>query len=424
MAEHNGNGRSPGADPSPRLLNLVAVVIRRWRTVAGTTIAVLLGTALVLVLKPDTYTAQTLLVPSTSRNSTASPLMGAQNPFAFMISSNSGQELIGVIARSRRLADAMVKHLGATDEQDEEMEASIRTALARDMELITNPDGSIVVRVSAEDPRLAARVANALPELINNITARLTAQSARRRYQFLEEQLAQARARLEQSDQRLVAFQKGANAPELEEQGRRAIDAAAELQRGIVEQELQVTQLRRSLTPDHPELRAAVSQLEARREQLRRLTTGGRTGGQLFPSLRESPELKSAATRILREYNRDEQVYLSLTAALADAQIEADRSLPIITVLDPALVPRFPSGASAVIVLGIAALFGILFGLVAAFVSEYSQRARHDPGNEPFFTALDQFRMDVSRLAPYRGKHGGERPSRMSAEVPSSRSKD
>lgn len=407
MVEQNGQGRPPASGEGTRLLNLVGIAFRRWRTVAGVTVAALLGALVMIGFQREAYVAHTILIPSTPKaGGSQSP--GAQFAFGLVAASNSGQELIGVIARSRRLADAMVERLAARGLGGPKIEREIREALGR-VDLGMHADGSIYIGVASEDPRLPARIANEYPGLINGILGRISAQSARRRQEFLEEQLVHARARLERSEEQLIAFQKGQNAPELKDQAQRALDAAAAQQTAIIEQELRVAQLRRTATPDNPELRAAVAELNARREQLRRLTAGGRGAGQLFPSLRAAPALKTASARLMRDFTRNEQIYLSLTAALADAQIEADRVLPVVSVLDPAIKPTAPVRRSIMSVLGIAVVLGFLLGLVAVYVSEYTKSARRDPENEPFFDALDEFRTDVSRFVPFRRKDGNGR---------------
>lgn len=403
MVEDDRQGRTP-APEGTRLLNLAGVAVRRWRTVAAVCVGALLGAVAMIALRQDTYAARTLLVPSTPR---AAPTMGgqlagAQLAFGLLGGSTSGQELIGVVARSRRLSDAMVERVTPPGEDAPEVEREIRKALDK-VDLKMNPDGSILIEVTTRDRRLPARIANEYPGLINGIMAAMAAQSARRRQEFLETQLVSARARLERSEQALVAFQRGANAPEIEDPARRTLDAAAVQQTAIAEQELRVAQLRRTATPDNPELRAAVAELNARRAQLRRLTTGG---SQVFPSLRATPELKTTSARLLRDFTRNEQLYQSLTVALTDAQIEADRALPVVSVLDSAVEPRTPVARSLVPVVGIALIFGIVLGLIVVYVSEYAKSARRDPANEPFFSAVDQFRRDVGRVVPGRRRPG------------------
>lgn len=385
-----------GAADEVRILDLGAVVLRRWRLVAGVAVAVILLATGLSMLRPKLYTARVLMLPPTQEQSS-----GAAGMLATQLSGlpglgpigNSNQRVIGVIARSRSLADSLVRRVaGARDSVDA---AAVRVMLARRTEVVENPDGSIAVEVTGRNPRLAAEVANAFPAVINTMSAQLGAEAATEKQAFLEAQMERARARLETSESRLVAFQKGSNAADFQEQARKTIDAAAELQQQIAQQELRVSQLSRSSTAQNPELRGAVADLAALRGQLSRLNAGG--GGQMYLAVEDAPDIKAAITRLTREYAKDERVYLSLTAALADVQIDVNNDLPVVSVLDRAHVPDSPAGFGAGLILAVAGILGVVLGLVAAFVAERLARARQEPDGGSFFEAWEQFKGDLRR---------------------------
>jgi uncharacterized protein involved in exopolysaccharide biosynthesis len=388
---------TPGAADEVRILDLGAVVLRRWRLVVGVAAGVVLLAAGLSMLRPRLYTARVLMLPPSEEQSS-----GAAGMLASQLSGvpglgqigNSNQRVIGVIARSRSLADSLVRRV-APAARDSADAAAVRLMLARRTEVTEKPDGSISVEVTGRNPRLAAEVANAFPAVINTMSAQLGAEAATEKQAFLEAQLERARARLEASESRLVAFQKGSNAADFQEQARKTIDAAAALQQQIAQQELRVNQLSRSSTAQNPELRGAVADLAALRRQLSRLNAGG--GGQMYVAVEEAPDIKAAITRLTREYAKDERVYLSLTAALADVQIDVNNDLPVVSVLDRAHVPTSPAGFGTVLILAVAGILGVVLGLVAAFVTERLARARQEPEGGVFFEAWEQFKGDLRR---------------------------
>jgi tyrosine-protein kinase Etk/Wzc len=393
-----------GMEEEIRVLDLGAVILKQWRTVLGIVLVVMLLAAIIKLVLPETYTARTVLIPPQAQSDGRAQLIASQlvGLSGLVGGANSSHRLLGAVLKSRSMADSLVDQLGVAGEGNAEIEAEIRKILARDTELESSSDGSVVIKVSAEDPERAARIANLLPQLANRMVAQIGAQAALRKQQFLENQLVSARRKLEESEQQLIEFQEARDAPELQDQARRTIDAAADLQQQIIQQEIEVARLRRTVTPDNPQLQAAVAELGARREQLRRLTSGDRDRSQLFLSLGESPELKVASTRLLREYTKNEQIYVSLTAALAQAQIDGNNNLPIVTVLDPAIVPTSPSGVGLGIILSVAALLGLVVGLLTAFVREHLHNARQQRADDPFFAAWDQLKADVMGYMPPR----------------------
>src|SRR5690606_22868971 len=159
----------------------------------------------------------------------------------------------------------------------------------------------VIVEVDARDPERAAEIAASYPVLINKLVAHVGRQMRERREASLEEQLREARARLEAVEARAVEFQREVSGPGLEEQVTASVTAAIELQRLVSEQEIAVQRLRRTATAQNPNLRAAEAELAARRQQLQAFMSEG--GGQLLlPSFEESPELQVAGARLLRDY--------------------------------------------------------------------------------------------------------------------------
>jgi tyrosine-protein kinase Etk/Wzc len=267
-----------------------------------------------------------------------------------------------------------------------------RFGRGRRVQVRTTPEATIVVEVTHRDPALAEQVAAAYPDLINDMVIRLGILQHERRQEFLRRQVTEAHASLAGIEEQLVAFQTGSNAPELEEQARHTMDAAAQLQRRVVEKEIEVGQLRRMLTPDHPQLRAAESELAAWRQQLARLSSG--TGGMdIFLPLQGSAELRSSAYRLAREMRAREQVYISLRGALEQAELEARKDLPVVSVIDAPLLPRTPSSPGLAPVLVVGALLGLCLG--AAWVLAAHWWA--SPGNSAAASSIRSLRADLSK---------------------------
>ena len=395
---------SPGAnDPEVRLLDVAAVLLRQWKVVLGAVlIATLLGAAFAWS-RPQTYTATAVLLPMAEAGGgggfggARAEAIGASLPTAVLnlgSLASSNQKMIAAVLESRSVKDQVANSVSKA--VSAELQPSV-PRVVRAVKVQRKPDdGSIAVNVTSRDPVLAATVANAYPAAVNSVVLRLINESAQRKQRFLEAQLVEARDRLVDSEQELLRFQQQRDAPEVQEQARRTVEAAAAVQQGINEQEVQVAQLRRTLSPDHPQLRAAEAELATRRGQLRRITGGG-GGGQIYVPLSRAAGLKVAAGRLAREYAKNEAIYNSLTAQLAQARIDSNNTLPAIGVLDAARVPSTPTGGHRTLIVLVSALLGLCIGLLAVFVREQLRRAsREDTEAQPFFEAWDQFRSDVS----------------------------
>ena len=356
---------------------LMVQLMRRWRFILGVVAGAIVLTLLFALLRPELYTARIVLYQSQSGGVSPVDALAGRLPAGLLagIGGREGgnQRLIGLVLRSRALGDSLVRRVGSAERVDvEQLE-----------------DGSIVIHVTDTDPQLAARFANAYPEEINAVASRMTLRTADRRRVLLERQLADARTRLEQVEQRMLRFEQAQGGGELKEQTTATIETAVQLQREIMEMEIRVSQLRRTATADNPELRAAVADLEARRVQLRRLQSRG-SGWSMLPALEESPELKVEAMRILRDFTEAEQIYASLSAALASNQIEAHGMMPAVEVLDPAVVPRAPTPFNYRLAFGLALVLGFTLSIGWILVGARLRAARNDARFAPLFAEWER----------------------------------
>jgi len=394
------------------VLALGAVLLRRWRTVLLTALATAVTAVVVTLLLPPTYATGTLLVPfagATSRSQIAlSQLPAGLAGMAGGVGASPTERLIGVVLGSGTLSDSLVNRLARGDR---ERAIAVSKVLRKGTRVQRNPDGSIVIQVRAKDPKLAASIANTYPELINGILARVSAEGAIRKQAFLRTQLDTAQQHLTQSEQRLLDFQQRRAAPALDDQAQRTLEVASTLQQGIYQQELIVSELRRTATADNPQLRAAQAELDSRRAQLRRLTTGSGGSREIFVPIGEGPQLKVTSTRLMRNYAQDERIYQSLVAALTDAQIDANNNLPVLTVLDPAHVPDRPT-RQLPMTFALAFALGFVLGIAGIVGGEVARRLRSNAANAGFFEAWDGFRADLGRFVPFAGRHTGASAAR------------
>jgi uncharacterized protein involved in exopolysaccharide biosynthesis len=400
MIKHNDEAAVSARGDEIRLLDYVAVLLHRWRTIVVCTVLGLAAGFAIATLTPPVYSSNTVLVPSPESND-RSAMMSQLPSFvtARMGGGGSvGQKLVTGILNSRSLQDSVIARVTASVPGADQEEVG-RVVYEGTRRKVNPADGSITVEVDAREPKMAAAVAAAFPGLINQFATRLAVEAAAAKLRVLEDQLLAARERLAGSERRLLEFQRSTGAADVPEQARQGIQAATALQQQILAKEVEVAQLQRTLAPGHPRRRAAESELATMRGQLNRVTGGGAAG--IYPGARQLPNLRAQAAGVLREYETDERVYLALSAELANAQINVREDMTVVSVLDPPVVPRNPRG-SLPRVLVASLVLGLVLGFMLAFVREYMSRVRHDPDNEPFRAALDNFKGDVGGLVGRR----------------------
>jgi uncharacterized protein involved in exopolysaccharide biosynthesis len=386
-----------------RLSDVLAMLLRGRKTILMAVFVSFLIGVFVVFTTPPAYTTQTVLIsPPQSQSLSAVALMAGPLAGALPgLSSAAGPtRLLAVISGSRALSDSMVVRLVRDTLRDREMVGAIRYALGEGTRLQNNADGSVVIQVTAHDREVAAQVANAFPALLNEFITWISIDAAEDKSAFLLEQLSSAREALRQSEEALVKYQSSGMTPAIEEQASRTVDAAAMLQQRIIEEEIRLAQLRRTATPENRELTAMMAHIAVLQQELQQLLGGTNEVGQVFVPLSESPELRAGSMRLMREFTRNEEIYIALSAALAESQLQTRNQMPTVIVLDPAPVPTAPSGVGPVVLLVTWLMAGLLIGCGAVLVWEYAQRVRLDPEFRPVVAEMNDIAGDLSSLVP------------------------
>jgi len=393
-----------GGEPQPSLLGFAALVLRHLRLIVTTTVVVAVLSVVLALAIPRTWTSRVVLVPSSggggdSRMQMLASQLGMAGLAAGRGGGNSSQSLAAIV-KSKALLDSVSQHARATRQVNLSKKALDRL-LKNGTSVGTDPvSRAMAIEVTAKDPVMAQRLASAFPAAVNAIATEIALEAAAHKRATLEQQLELARANLSRSQQALLAFQERTGTPQIQEQARQSVAAAAELQRAVTQQEVRVSQLRRVATPDNPELRSAMAQLETLRGQLRRLASDG---SEVFLSGRALPGVQLELAQRMRNYQKDEQVYSMLTADLMDAQLDLRDNLAVVSVLDAPAVPEIPSGPHRTLIVIVGTMLGGLLGLFGAYLAESLQNARAAHPDEPLFVELKR----LARARQGNGRHAG-----------------
>lgn len=386
----------PAEPREPTLLDSATVVLRRWKTILLVTLLFTSLAALVAFTSGRTWTAKLVLVPSSSGGDSRMQMLASQlaipglaGRLGSLGGSGSGQTVVAAIVNSKALRDSVshaVRAAGHTDMDKKKLDKLLKSGTTVDTDPV---DRSITIEVTAKDPQLAQRLAAQFPQAVNSIATAIAIEAAAHKRETVERQIEVARTNLQRSQQALLEYQERTGTPQIQEQARQTVAAAAELQRTITQQEARVAQLRRVATADNPDYQAAVAQLGTLRAQLRRLTT---EGGEVFLSKGSLPTVQLELARRLRDYTKDEQIYTTLTAELVEAQMDLGDNLEVVSVLDAPELPDRPAGPRRGLLLVLGMMVGGMAGLFIAYTAEYISAARRTRPDEPFFVEWDRIR--------------------------------
>jgi capsule polysaccharide export protein KpsE/RkpR len=244
-------------------------------------------------------------------------------------------------------------------------------------------EGVISIRVEDTDPEIAAGIANYHIELLDKLVSQYGSSEAGRQRAFLTEQLAHAKASLDESEDTLRRFQERNRAIVLQDQTRGAIDAAARLRGEIMASEVQLQVMRSFATDVNPEVLALRRRIDEMNRHLSQMQYGGnvfvqglrgRDRNDFGVPFAKVPEVGLELARLTREVKVQETLVTLLVEQVEQARIAEAKDMPIVQRLDRAVPAERHSRPRLGIHLGVAAIVSLILGVLGAFGREYARR--------------------------------------------------
>jgi tyrosine-protein kinase Etk/Wzc len=358
---------------------------RRWLVLGFLGAALAIG-ALLAVTMPKAYqSSATIIVPKESAgqgllSGLAAAASVQQVPGLSLPSLTPNRDLLVSLLKSRTLAQAVVQRFGLVDRYHAR---SVEDAIKRlrSIVLITvSREGVIGVRVEDSDPGLAAELANFHIEQLDRLTARYITREAGHQREFLTEQLARAKAQLDETERALRQFQESNRAIVLQDQTRGAIEAAARLKGEIMAAEVQLQVMRNFVTDANPDAVALRRRIDEMNRQLSMMQYGDGARQAAGPSERRDfavpfarvPSIGLELARLTRDVKVQETLVTLLAQQVEQARLAEARDLPLVQVLDGAVPAERPVRPSIGFNLAVAGFGGLVVGISLVFLLEWS----------------------------------------------------
>lgn len=368
----------------PNLLDYVYVLVK-WRHLIGVSVvAVTLLTALISFLLPREWKASTILVPPEEESGQLGLGMLLNSALPLNIgglgTQASSSERLTTLLKSRRVLGAMVDRFDLVADYGAPYREQAIDLLDERLEEELSRDGILKIEVRASSPELAAQLANALAQELDQVNREYKRRQARALREFLEARVQVVREEMERSGLALQHFQEQYGLVNLEEQTSAAVEVVKNVVLSQVEQEVKLGVLRRQLAEDHEErwlVEAEVGELE---KQLKALTGEAEAGkdaaaaalqGQaLGPQLRALPELGFQYSKLGLELKVKEEIIRFLGTKLEEAKYKEALNTPTLQVLDEAVPPKFRSAPRRTLMVLVGAACSLVLSVVLAFVLE------------------------------------------------------
>jgi tyrosine-protein kinase Etk/Wzc len=303
---------------------MLAVLRRELLPIARNALAVAVLFFAGSYLIRDKFTAAAVILPPSEQSDLGSLLSGlAGSPAlsrAFGFDSQSKLDLYLGVLQSRNVQDRLIarfglmKHYRLKDIEKTERKLKSRTAIT------TTNENFVRIAVTDEDRKLAADMANAYASELDHFLQVNTNTAARKRREYLDQRLDDARRLLESAENGLRDFQVSQKLPAM-----RPDDAADGLGSLLGEKTRREIELGTLESVSHgPSPRA-----EQLREELR----------QVNKQIERIPPASTAIGRLAREVKIQEKILLVLTEERESARLMELRNVTTVELVDAAQPP-------------------------------------------------------------------------------------
>jgi tyrosine-protein kinase Etk/Wzc len=335
---------------------------------------------------PEIFTASTTLIPSDRKQSSAMAMLNQLGPLAGMAGGAMGggdTEVLLTMLKSRRIQDRVItaQQLTQGDEGELTMAQAREGLTAVTGVSLGRSDGVITISVKNERPEKAAAVANEYVVVLEKLSKELALTEASQRRAFLEKQLADAFAKLQEAEEAMKESQLKSGLVQLDAQGKAVIEAIAALQAQIAAKEVELGALRLFATDENADVKriiATISELKNQLSQLER-TNPNAQASSVIPSTSQLPEAGLEFLRRTRDLKYAETIHQLLAQQYQMAKVDEAQNAPILQVLDAAIPPEKRSSPNRrQMVLMAMVVSGFLMCMVA-FMIEVKRQAETDP---------------------------------------------
>jgi len=333
---------------------LYVLVQNRGRIILVTLIMSFIMAGLSLMM-PKTYTSTTvLMVPKEDAMLGFTSIQGISSLGSFGMLGESPEILrIKAIFDSRLLREKIVQKFDLQKRWENEFLEETLIELEQRVKIDIRPEGTIAVSMEMKTPwlanenedrearQLAAMIANEIVTEMDIINKVKRTEKARATRIFIENRLSQNIDEIRLLEDSTRSFSEKYNLINIESQTMAAVDAAANLQSEIIQNEILLYMFKRNLPPDHPDIKDAELRLEALQKQaevfenedLRKQSELA----QVFPNFNQAPDITIKYFALVREMKVQETIYEFLMQQYEQAKLQETKDTPTIQLLDSAV---------------------------------------------------------------------------------------
>jgi capsule polysaccharide export protein KpsE/RkpR len=253
---------------------------------------------------------------------------------------------------------------------------STRKALSQVAKISAQKDWMIKIEVTDKDPKLAAAMANAFVEELDNLLRGLAMEEAKSRLAFLERERLQTSQNLTKSENALRDFSEQKSVIQIDTQTRGALEYIAQLRAEIDAKEVRIQVMRQQATPYNYDMVRLETEIKGLRDKL---TSAEKQydqacAGDICLTTAKVPALGLEYMRLYREVKFQDALYQLYTKMVELARMDMMKDFALVQVVDRAIPPERRSN-KRLLPAALAGIITCFMMIIIAFGREYWQNA-------------------------------------------------
>jgi capsular polysaccharide biosynthesis protein len=276
----------------------------------------------------------------------------------------------------------------------------VEKALSENLNFELETEGNLLVEVYDESPERAAKMANFLVSMLNEINTELHVTNARSTREFIEKRYFQNIDDIAQLETQMKAFQEKYGVIAVPEQIEATVKSLAELYVDLAREEVALSVLRKTMSKDNPALLIKEIEYEEIYNKINKFGSGNLITEypKVLIPLNVAPELVNKYLNIYKNLEIQYTIAEFITPVYEQAKIEEVRSTPSVLVLDEAYPPERKARPKIALYALIGFVVSLVLGLFIVFTLELLRKLQQiNP--QKYSYIIKSFR-PLSRLLP------------------------
>jgi len=357
------------------------LLANRKRLILGVVIIITLIAVVVSLLLPKWYSATAVLLPP---KSISVPMTAGESEWtssAFSITSGlnlpvraTTSDIYVRLLQSRAVTLRIIERFNLAERYGTPTFEETLLALMEHADIRVSDEGLLELSIEDRDPQMAADMANAFVEELEEVNNQIVADRIAKTRDFLSGRLEQVKAELDSSRSALEEFQMTYKTVDFDEQTRLAVEQAIALRVKLAEIEFEARLSALTLGKDNVEMIKINRRRDIIKAQLQQLENENADSSFFSLPVSAIPGLKGQYEVLYSRVRVAEALYKVLLEQNEHAKIREYENLPTVSVLDPAIPPTLRSRPQRTLIVGSAFGLALIFAIFLAAVSEYLSR--------------------------------------------------